>query len=1124
MTGLSLLVLGSIARAGVVQTNSLVAGASNTDTVHVAPPTGVRDTDRANVVAALERIRPGGTIQFAPGTYLIGDIITVSIPWIAFRGHPDGTTLRGCEPAEYDLVAKEAASAADGGWITASRCGTFQLTAGHVTVRDLTFEYTYLGLSLGCCPGNRVFQRTDGGYRIEGNTFRNSGNGVRPELLSPDPTVIRANRFINTFHAVSGGASHIQVLENDISVPEPDRVPGYGHPTFAIAIGAVPPHLVQDGDSAARVCEQNVIAGNRIDGHPDGIFLPALPGTVCRNNVIRDNTIIVRRQRLPATRIDSTFPRIVHESDSTIVGVPLWLLASAGPPGQGGVIEHTEIEDNRIIGAEGVGIELFRASRNRIVNNTINGVVPREPFPGNTHRFGFEVAWGKANGAGLWISPGTNANEIAGNTFEDIAGHAVVLEGDSNVVETRSASDSVRDLGKSNRVRGPAPSPDGAETDGSVVPRAAADTLDYVVLNHGRLAGGMRVVVRGDSVLVDHHRRDRFRRTRQRALYVMGANGSLRALETRGLLADSTPGDVEERFEITGRTARWRSAIDSGEVPVDGPAFYQPYDDNPWGPSLLARFLLGRPNYTASLLPHGSGRSVIAADTTLEVGGVRQRLRLVHIYDVYDPDGPTGVWLSDDGSLVATDAAWLITVRRGAEGILPTLRAIEHAYHARVAEAAARRLAPPSASAVVIRDGDVFDSERGVLLPRTTVVIKGDRIVAVGPASSTAIPAGARIIEAAGKTVLPGLWDMHTHAHGFSEKSVMHLAAGVTTIRDVGSDVDVAVSLRDRAEKGTELSPRVLLAGFLEGPGDWAGPTDAIVTTEDEARRWIARYDSLGYRQVKLYWFVHPALLPAIIAEAKRRGLRVSGHLPVGIGLHTIVRMGLDEIQHAPSLIATFFPDSTFFPVARPDGAIVQSVAPTFDVDGPPVTELLTLLRERGTVIDGAFNLQYGPFRARPLPDGTDRVFGSTLDWLPPLARRWLTSPRPPDTERAARVDAAYALYLRLLKRLFDAGVTLVPGTDNVPGLSYHGELETYERAGIPANRVLQIATIVPARVMGDEKDYGSITPGKVADLVVVDGQPATRIRDLRRTELVVRAGRVYAARDLYAAAGLTPH
>ena len=106
---------------------------------------------------------------------------------------------------------------------------------------------------------------------------------------------------------------------------------------------------------------------------------------------------------------------------------------------------------------------------------------------------------------------------------------------------------------------------------------------------------------------------------------------------------------------------------------------------------------------------------------------------------------------------------------------------------------------------------------------------------------------------------------------------------------------------------------------------------------------------------------------------------------------------------------------------------------------------------------------------------------------------------------------------MRIVKRLYDAGVTIVPGTDNAFGLPLQGELEIYERAGIPASAVLQIATIVPARVMKQDKDYGSITVGKVADLVIIAGKPTERIGDVRRTVAVVRGGRLYKTKDLFA-------
>jgi imidazolonepropionase-like amidohydrolase len=200
-----------------------------------------------------------------------------------------------------------------------------------------------------------------------------------------------------------------------------------------------------------------------------------------------------------------------------------------------------------------------------------------------------------------------------------------------------------------------------------------------------------------------------------------------------------------------------------------------------------------------------------------------------------------------------------------------------------------------------------------------------------------------------------------------------------------------------------------------------------------------------------------------------------------------------------------------------PSTAAPLAAVHAMDVDGLEATRLFELLRVHGTVIDGTLNLD--EHRGTSLADGTDPLFGPTLDWLPPIARRGYTvapTPAPP----ARRL--LQAKNHRFLKRLYDAGVTIVPGTDAV-AFAYIGELEIYERAGIPAPDVLRIATLVPAQVMGEARDYGSITTGKVADIIIGDGDPTVRIAELRRIETVVRAGRVYPVRDLYAEVGVMP-
>jgi hypothetical protein len=654
----------------------------------------------------------------------------------------------------------------------------------------------------------------------------------------------------------------------------------------------------------------------------------------------------------------------------------------------------------------------------------------------------------------------------------------------------------------------------------AVLAAPSPDSTWYVVVNHGRHVGEMRVVTDADSVLVRFTYVDRSRVPRVETRYRLGeANAPLR-IESRGVGADLVPKDVSERFLVTGDSAAWSSSVDSGQARVTAASFYRPRSPTPYDNALLARFLLQQPLHAATLLPAGTARLEIAADTIVTADGVREHVRLVALDGL--ATSPILVWLDDLGALYASDAGWFTTIRCGAEGTMPVLRAVERAYRARRSEALARRLSVPVTGPTVIRNGDVFDSERGVIRPRTSIVIDRGRIVAVGPSETLRLPERATVIDATGKTVLPGLWDMHTHLDfTLEEDGALQLAAGITTVRDLASDMDAALSYRERTNAGTLLGPRVLLAGFIEGPGKWAGPTDVLVRTEDEARTWVARYDSLGYRQIKLYNLVHPDLVPTIAEEAHRRRMRLSGHVPRGLSVPSAVLLGYDEIQHAAFLFSTFFQDSLYTPRMRAYSQVAAAVAPTFNVDAPEVTALIMFLREHGTVIDGTFNIWQDA--SRPLPDGTDAVFGPTLAWLPPVIQRELTQEPPASPQDAARADAASANYRRMLKRLFDAGVTLVPGTDNFAGLSYHGELEVYERAGIPATSVLQLATIVSARVMKEDSAYGSITPGKIADLVIVNGRPAERIRDLRRTEWVVRAGRVFSAAQLYSAVGVRP-
>ncbi|HSI71105.1 MAG TPA: right-handed parallel beta-helix repeat-containing protein [Gillisia sp.] len=427
------------------------------DTVFVAPATGDKKNDRVSIKAALEDVKAGGIIQFGYGTYLVGKMISITVPGVKILGHPNGTTIRGCEPEEM------------GDRKFASRnCNGLELAGENQTVRGFTFEYAYWALHLGCCHNERInyempdgtftegsaIYNTGGGHLVEKNTFRSSNSGIRTNGDWEAPAIIRNNRFINNWHGISINGNTVHLLDNTFSVPTPEEIPAYGFPWDAIKIG--PPLPLQDVDETyLREGSGNIVSNNKIEGYHQGISIAVFePGTSLRKNLIRDNTINIRRAKvLSPENFD-----LNHEFDSTFVGVPIALLnfpkaLGYNAPGQESFIENNLLQNNQISGAEGLGIEILYSSNNRILNNNIEAITEREPFPGNIMDIRNDaLGWSKANGSGIWLSPGSEDNEIANNTFEDIASAAVFIEGDNNRVEMRNSADSVRDLGKRNRV------------------------------------------------------------------------------------------------------------------------------------------------------------------------------------------------------------------------------------------------------------------------------------------------------------------------------------------------------------------------------------------------------------------------------------------------------------------------------------------------------------------------------------------------------------------------------------------------------------------------------------------------------------------------------------------------
>jgi len=611
---------------------------------------------------------------------------------------------------------------------------------------------------------------------------------------------------------------------------------------------------------------------------------------------------------------------------------------------------------------------------------------------------------------------------------------------------------------------------------------------------------------------VDYSYNDRGRGDHIVATWKLDAAGVPTEYEGRG--NDYMKAPVEERFDIKNGKAQWKNRSEQGEQSVTGKAFYFPVNAPPEFTGVLARALLKAPDHKLPLLPAGEAK--IEESGKLKVG--EKELTQYRIIGLSFT--PQTIWLDHKGDTAASVSSWFSTFQAPLEKAIPQLQEAQQAADNIWSERLAREIAHVPKGDLLIHNARLFDPRDLSVTPGMTVLIRGDRIIRVEPDANLKQSSGAEIIDAHGRFLMPGLWDNHQH---FSDiDGPLDLANGITSARDMANDTDTFLQRVARFDNGTELGPRVLKAGIIDGTGEFAGPTKMRVDTAEQAIKDVDWYADHGYAQIKIYSSVKPKLVPIIADHAHARGLRVSGHVPAFMSARQFVEAGADEIQHINFIELNFlFPEVN--ETRNRDRFIkVAEHAREFTPDKPEVREFIAFLKQHHTVLDPTMDAFEGLFCGNPtvVMPGLEEIASR----FPPQVRRQLLSGAlevPKGKEAAYR--EAFPAMLRLLKALYDAGVTIIPGTDNLAGYMLHHELELYVRAGIPAGEVLRMATLTPALVMGVNKDRGVIAPGKLADVVLMDGDPTQDIGDINKIKTVIKGGKVYDPAAIEKAFGIAP-
>lgn len=450
----------------------------------------------------------------------------------------------------------------------------------------------------------------------------------------------------------------------------------------------------------------------------------------------------------------------------------------------------------------------------------------------------------------------------------------------------------------------------------------------------------------------------------------------------------------------------------------------------------------------------------------------------------------------------------------------------------------------PAAEVLAVRRVTLVDGTGGPARPDTTVVVRGDRIVAVGLDGEVAVPEGAVTLEGGGRFLVPGFVDTHAHltmgpvsvadldgrpairmepAEGVEERTLATLLAfGITTVRDPGGAAERTVAAREAVARGEIVGPRAVVAGEVIDRTAFEGLV-ATVTSGDEVRAEIRRQAKLGVDLIKVYVGLEPVLLAAAIEEAHRHDLPVVGHLEATTWAEAAA-LGIDGLVHVTPGSAHLLPAGAREEYAAHPGAMAfPAWFRLVDLEAEVVRENVRALVVHGVHLDltlVAFEAAFFGDRPRFTTAAPHLALAH-----PALRRNWsgvfnFNVGWSDETFRTAR--RAWPKVLRFAHTLWDAGVHLSAGTDAnnpfvVPGESFHRELELLAAAGIPTSDVLRIATRNGAETVGLLAETGTVEPGKRADLVLLEADPLQEIGNTRRIVWVMKDGRRFDPRDLLA-------
>ena len=403
---------------------------------------------------------------------------------------------------------------------------------------------------------------------------------------------------------------------------------------------------------------------------------------------------------------------------------------------------------------------------------------------------------------------------------------------------------------------------------------------------------------------------------------------------------------------------------------------------------------------------------------------------------------------------------------------------------------------PREGTDLAIVHANVVDVVAGETAEDHAVLIRGDRILEIGPSSETEVPAGTEVLDAAGGFLIPGLWDMHVHALWDEEVArtflPLFVASGVTGVRDMGGSLAVRDRVREQTRAGDLLAPQVVSPGpFVDGIDFYPGLT-IVAMNASEASAAVDSVVALGADFIKVYTQLPRDAFVALMQRAQEIGLDVVGHVPAGVTPEEASSLGFRSIEHLRDEIE---------PLCRPHTQdSCQGMLDVFRENGTWQTPTLVVLRAKASLLDSGI------------------VLDSRHRYVPQMVRdEWAASreskmDNPPEYFEEKRERFRGEMWL--VGEMHRQGIGILAGSDagslySLPGFGLHDELELLVEAGMDPAAALRSATVDAASFLGVADSVGSLEEGKVASMVLLSDNPLLDIRNIRTIEAVIVGGRL---------------